>query len=232
MGVAGGEAASRLLAALRPSCDRLFASELQKSMREAAASAPAAIFEPPDDVLASIFWARGSIFERFSRFLRPPRAFACRRGVERPKSTKHWQEQRFWHFRATTPHVDNDEKSSRSLFERCLTPWTRSDFAPKRPGSVLDGQLAPKTANLGLQDDPLGAQGGELEASRRVSGTSWHVPDALRGPAIDVVTILRRFSRLRASFLRRVSGPGASIFDVFATPLRLGSLSSSCVAVK
>ena len=191
MGVAGGSASSGTAGCLRPSCDRLFASELQKSMREAAASAPAAIFESPDGVLASIFRARGSIFERFSKLLRPPRAFACRRGVERPKSTKHWQERRFWHFGATTPHVENDEKSSRSLFERCLTPWTRSDFAPKRPGSVLDGQLAPKTANLDLQDDPLGAQDGELEASRRVSGTSQRVPENLRGAKINVGAILR-----------------------------------------
>ena len=59
MAVAGGYAASRLLAALRPSCDRLFASELQKSMREAAASAPVAIFGSPDALLASTFRARG-----------------------------------------------------------------------------------------------------------------------------------------------------------------------------
>ena len=189
MGVAGGRAASRLLAALRPSCDRLFASELQKSMREAAANAPAAIFEPPDDVLASIFWARSSIFERFSRFLRPPRAFACRRGVERPKSTKHWQERRFWHFGATTPHVENDEKSSRTLFERCLTPWTRSDFAPKRPGSVLDGQLASKTANLDLQDDFLAPR----TANLRPPGASRGRPSASQTPSEGPRSMLERF---------------------------------------
>ena len=48
-----------LLAALRHSCDRLLASDFLKIMRQAAVSAPAAIFGSPDALLASIFRARG-----------------------------------------------------------------------------------------------------------------------------------------------------------------------------